>query len=79
MKCKECKHYNAYKEVCKVTHKCHTISCNLENDNIKDMKICYNCKHWVGGGDWGLSCKKDYYNCSTNGFDKGCKDFERRK
>lgn len=79
MQCKNCKHYNKNKRICQIIHKCHTISCNLENDNIEDMKICYNCKHWIGGGDWGLSCKKDYYNCSTNGFNEGCKDFERRK
>ena len=55
-----------------------TINDLLTKYKIEEMKICYNCKHWIGGGDWGLSCKKDYYNCSTNGFNEGCKDFERR-
>ena len=45
---------------------------------VKNMNICYNCKHWIGGGDWGLSCAKNYYNCSTNGFDEVCEQFERK-
>lgn len=42
------------------------------------MDICFNCKYWLGGGDWGLSCEKDYHNCSTNGFDEACELFERK-
>ena len=33
--------------------------------------------HWRCLGDWGLSCDKNYYNCSNNGFDKACEQFER--
>lgn len=53
---------------------CHDIE---SDDDIENMNICYNCKYWMGGGDFGLSCRKDYYNCSANGFDKACEKFEK--
>lgn len=65
--------------MCKITHICNPESCDLNSDeDVKDMPICFNCKHWIGGGDWGLSCSKDYYNTSSNGFDKACEKFERK-
>ena len=65
--------------VCKITHICNPESCDLNSDeDVKDMPICFNCKHWIGGGDWGLSCSKDYYNTSSNGFGKACEKFERK-
>jgi hypothetical protein len=78
MKCKDCKYHNKYKKMCKITYLANTISCPIESDeDVEKMDICYNCKHWMGGGDWGLSCRKDYYNCSHNGFDNACEQFER--
>lgn len=75
MECKDCKYYKerssqAVYSLCTITHICNTKSCGLESDNeVEHMDICYNCKYWIGGGDWGLSCMKDYYNYSSNGFD----------
>lgn len=88
MKCKDCKYYKVDnfffdgKEytnyTCEITHRCNPKSCIIKNDeNIIYMDICYNCKYWIGGGDFGLSCKKNYYHCSANGFDKACEQFER--
>lgn len=54
--------------------------CTITSDKeVENMNICYNCKHWIGGGDWGLSCRKDYYIASTNGFDEACEKFEKIK
>ena len=79
MKCKNCKYYNRYKKMCYVTHLYNTISCNATSyEQIEKANICYNCKYWLGGGDWGLSCEKDYWNCSANGFDEICGEFERK-
>lgn len=89
MKCKDCKYYKIdslfigdkeyINRICDITHLCNTKSCPLANDaEVEDMKICYNCRYWIGGGDWGLSCQKDYYNCSTNGFNEACEQFERK-
>lgn len=83
MFCKDCKY--KYKTAdgdtfCEITHLLYTKSCDyIDNDSqVVAMNICYNCKHWIGGGDWGLSCRKDYYNTSTNGFREVCEHFERR-
>lgn len=79
MECKNCDYYNNYKKLCKITSVCNMRGCN-HNPNIKveDMDICYNCQHWIGGGDWGLSCTKNYYYASSNGFNTACKQFERK-
>lgn len=81
MECKNCKYYKELDfGMCDITHMCNTKSCTLPSDEIvKQLHICYNCQHWFGGGDWGLSCAKDYYNCDTNGFNEACKQFERKK
>lgn len=53
-------------------------NCDYYNLDLSNEKICMNCKHWIGGGDWGLSCSKDYYNTSSNGLGKACEKFERK-
>ena len=86
MECKDCKYYeDDHNEffrtmMCKISHrwKPESCTCITSGAEVEDMDICYNCKYWHGGGDWGLSCEKDYYNCSVNGFDKACEQFERR-
>lgn len=82
MECINCRYYKKLDEfnnhICDITHVINTMSCPLPDDNlVPDADICYNCKYWIGGGDWGLSCFKDYYNTSTNGFNKICEQFER--
>ena len=83
MFCKDCKYkyktddgYNA----CEIANMLYTVCCDYIDDDsrVEAMDICYNCKHWIGGGDWGLSCRKDYYNCATNGFREVCEHFERK-
>lgn len=90
MNCNECKyeekHEYKYEEkqynytICKITHIVNTKSCNyISNDKeVENMNICYNCQYWIGCGDYGLSCEKDYYNCNTNGFSNACNKFKRR-
>lgn len=90
MECKNCKYYKISNVIqgdksftmnsCSIAHILNTKSCiYITSDaEVEGMDICYNCKYWHGRGDWGLSCEKDYYNCSTNGFDKVCEQFERR-
>lgn len=76
MFCKDCE-YCIDKETYTVCQVCHRI--NLEGctySNIENLKICFNCKHWLGSGDFGLSCRKNYYMTTTNGFTKACDNFE---
>jgi hypothetical protein len=65
---------------CDITHRVNPKSCEdiLSDEEVKDMEICYNCQYWIGGGDWGLSCQKNYYDCSTNGFCEACKEFKKK-
>ena len=81
MECKNCDYYNKEQKSCKIRNKINVKACYYDsvypNTKVEDMNICYNCKHWIGGGDWGLSCRKNYYHCSVNGFDKACDKFER--
>lgn len=85
MNCKDCKYLNEENgwgtvNVCKITSRVNPTFCYLESDEaVKDMNICYNCQHWYGFGDWGLSCAKNYYDCSTNGFREACEKFERKE
>lgn len=90
MECKNCKYYKVdsfmfdnkewTSRACEIAHIVNPKACAyIENDKeVEDMTICFNCKYWIGGGDWGLSCQKDYYNCSTNGFNEVCEQFERK-
>lgn len=90
MNCENCR-YNCVSNIklkdgtftmkcCSITHVLNNKSCDyITDDNkVENMDICFNCKYWIGGGDWGLSCEKDYYNCSANGFDEACEQFERK-
>ena len=81
MNCRDCAYLKRFENdfnytMCDITHRINPISCSLaSNEDVVDMKICYNCMFWLGGGDWGLSCKKHYYDCNANGFEKACEDF----
>ena len=35
--------------------------CGYHNVDVSQMEICLNCEHYLGGGDWGLSCAKEYH------------------
>ena len=40
-------------------------------------KHCYQCQHYLGGGDWNLCCKIKYDLCYRN--TNACKDFKEIK
>ena len=50
-------------------------SCNLYNKDMSEEDICFNCKHFIGGGDWGLACAKHYHRL-PRALDKMCEDGE---
>ena len=52
--------------------------CKLYNKDISSYNICYNCKHFLGGSDWGLSCAKEY-NRLTDALKPACNDFEGKR
>ena len=78
MECSNCKFNNSdtLYSSCNITHLVNPKGCTYEYSPTK--KICYNCKHWIGGGDFGLTCAKYYYKAYTNGFTSACNDFELR-
>ena len=53
--------------------------CNCYNRDLSEYDICYNCKYYIGGGDWGLFCShKDMYHHLGKFSDEPCKRYERR-
>ena len=53
--------------------------CNCYNRDLSKYDICYNCKYYIGGGDWGLFCShKDMYHHLGKFSDEPCKRYERR-
>lgn len=83
MKCIDCKYYHSYKEnigTCTLTrlvvnsNKDH--NCHCWNRDLSEYDICYNCKHYIGGGDWGLFCShKDMYHHLGKFNDRACERF----
>ena len=51
--------------------------CEYHNKDISQEKICLNCEHYLGGGDWGLACKADYYKLPSS-TDEACGKFKRK-
>jgi len=80
--CKDCRYYNGEVSIGKFNaHSCRLTNiillgtgCDLKNKNISKEKICYNCKYFLGGNDWGLSCGKNYYKL-VGAFDESCEEF----
>ena len=82
LRCKGCK-YCINERYCELTRLVITnvddfVKCEYWNKDLSREKICLNCKHFIGGGDWGLSCAKDYYRLS-NALSTACDDFEKGK
>ena len=85
MSCKGCRYYQGKIEILNKTfHRCalsKTVvngeKCPLYNEDLSNMKICYNCKHYLGGSDWGLSCAK-HYHVLTEALHEVCEDFSRK-
>ena len=49
--------------------------CELYNKNLDKYDICLNCKHFPGGSEWELVCRKYYMFPKALG--KACEDMER--
>lgn len=71
--CENCIHYretiNFYGKDCITCELTNTImvnesakSCGFYNKDISNERICFNCKHFAGGSDWGLACAKHYHS-----------------
>ena len=85
MTCKDCRYYQGKIEILtKTYHSCALTrmvvngeKCPLYNVDLSNSDICYNCKHYLGGNDWGLSCAK-HYNRLTEALHEVCEDFSRK-
>lgn len=81
MECVKCKYYakSNLGGVHTITSRYFTKSCTIPSDeNVDKLHICFNCKHWIGGGDYGLSCTENYHSTNTNGFEVACEKFKHR-
>ena len=91
MKCKDCKYaQGSGYEIAGI--KCCTCSltrrvmnenaeseCNCYNRDLSEYDICYNCKYYIGGGDWGLFCShKDMYHHLGKFSDEPCERYEKK-
>lgn len=45
--------------------------CEWRDFDMKAHRVCGNCEHFLGGGDWGLACKK-HYHALPNRVSKAC-------
>jgi hypothetical protein len=52
--------------------------CEYHNKDISQEKICLNCEHYLGGGDWGLACSADYYKLPS-ATSEACGKFKRKE
>lgn len=75
------KNIHYYYNVCDISHLCNKKSCDfiVTDSDVDKMDICYNCKHWIGGGDWNLSCDIHPYMATANGFRKACEMYDRKE
>lgn len=86
-RCIECKYCHPYEDgtgTCKLTRyvvkadKDHDCSCF--NRDLSEYDICFNCKYYIGGGDWGLFCShKDMYHHLGKFSDEPCERFEKKE
>ena len=53
------------------------VGCDYHNRDMSNEKICLNCEHYLGMGDWGLSCKADYYKI-PGPVSEACEKFNRK-
>lgn len=52
------------------------VSCKIFDIDLSEKKICYNCRFFIGGHDWGLACSKLYHSL-PKAISDACKEFER--
>lgn len=92
MKCKDCRYcqswdYETRDKVitmafCTLTSTCvnHEVEndCKCFNKDLSEYDICYNCKYYRGGGDWGLFCSHpDMYHHLGKFNDIPCNKYEK--
>lgn len=76
--------FNREAVTCKITneiifeHKIQMNGCPNHNKDLSKENICLNCQHFLGGGDWGLSCSADYYKLTTH-LSPACQSFKRKE
>ena len=54
-----------------------TENCSWYNRELEGENICYNCKYFLGGADYGLACSKVYHRLPT-AISEPCEDFDRK-
>ena len=68
---------------CELTNKIFTKDdvrkngCKYHNVDLSQEKICFNCKCFLGGSDWGLACAKHYHRL-PNALSKACEEFDSK-
>ena len=84
-KCIDCQYATKYQTnvCCSLTsyvmssHKEH--DCNCFNLDLSKYDICYNCKYYIGGTDWGLFCSHDdMYNHLGKFNDEPCERYIKK-
>lgn len=94
MKCKDCRYssddvYEIAGEKCctcsltrrvMYVYKESEVECSCYNRDLSEYDICYNCKYYIGGGDWGLFCShKDKYHHLGKFSDEPCRYYARKE
>ena len=92
-RCRDCKHSNTspielknkYVDVTVCTLNSQIVSpdnehdCGCYNRDLSEYDICYNCKYYRGGGDWGLFCSHDdMYHHLGRFDDEPCERYEKK-
>ena len=92
MKCQNCKYaqgsgyeiknikYYACSLTRQIMNEKAEFECNCYNRDLSGYDICYNCKYYIGGGDWGLFCShKNMYHHLGKFSDEPCKWYEKKE
>ena len=85
--CKKCKYFIDVDRYgcCTLSHlvifnKNKEHDCPLFNKDLSQYNICYNCKYFGGGSDWGLFCShEDMYHHLGNFNDVPCDHYIRKE
>lgn len=89
-RCEDCSHFICFFRIgqisayvyCELTNQVlmnqKAETCDLYNKDVSEETICFNCKHFLGGSDWGLACSKHYHSL-PRALDEMCEDGEFRE
>lgn len=58
--------------------KVQELGCEHFNKDYSQERICMNCAHYLGGGDWGLACSAHYHRLPS-ALDPACESFKKRE